>query len=155
MANKNLILNGPRVVPGDVSANGRRFENGVGNLHLRYTVTKEDLVALGAFLTGDVKLFELPVGAVINRTTVKPRVAATGTTTLVGYVTADTSGHNYGNTSFDLKAAVSDTNFDIDDESQKEGAGGWVMAHFIATVENLSAVTAGEVDFEVDYYVIA
>lgn len=154
MALKNIILNGPRAVPGKLSANGRRFENGVGNLHLRYTITAEDLVGLGAFTDGDIKLFQLPVGAIIRRTSVKPTTAVTGVGTAVGYVKADTSGHTYGNTSFDLKAAVSDTNFDIDDESQKEGAGGWVMFH--ATVDTtLGAVTAGEVDIEVDYEVIA
>lgn len=151
MANINNILTPPRAIGGDLSANGRLFVNR-GGIHLFYTVKLADLVGLGAFVTGDVKLFTLPAHAVMGPTLVRPTTAVTGVTTCTGQIKAITSTHTYG-TAFNLKTAVSTTNVDLDDELQNEGAGGDVYFHVITTVDNLSATTAGEIDIYIDYTV--
>ena len=118
--------------------------------HLNYRVKLADLVALGAFTSGDITLFTLPAGAIVTRTLVTTVTAVTGVGTAVGYV--KTATRNYGSATFDLKAAVSATNRDLYATEQIEIATP-VLFHVIVDT-TLDAVTAGEVKIAVDYVVL-
>lgn len=119
-----------------------------------YRITLADIKGLGAVLSGDIKLDSIPDGAIITRTFVKAVTPVAGVATCVGYV--KTANHNYGTTTFDLKAAVADTNSDLYVTPQKESysANTDVLFHMITTTDNLSAATAGEVDVYFSYIVL-
>jgi hypothetical protein len=114
-----------------------------------YNVTFADLASFAA-LTGNVKLFSLPQGAIITDTLIKPKVAFVGPTTVTARVT--TAQHNYG-TAFDVKQAVAAETFDSDIVPFREKLNSVtdVNLSFVSTGTNLNTTTAGEVDVVVNY----
>ena len=119
----------------------------------KYTVTTADLTALGAVLNGDITLDTVPPGTVVRMTLVKPLVAVTGVTTCVGYVRTTTPAVDFGVTTFNLKAAVSATNFDFyaTPKAMQFASSTPLVFHVITTVDNLSAVTAGTIEIWIDF----
>ena len=119
----------------------------------RFTITSKGVTPIGAVLTGDVLLFNLPAGGKILGVTIKASTAFVGTTTLTVSVGTGASGTvDAFASAFDIKAAVSDTNFqDSGQYKSLHFSGDAVYAHFIATVANLDQLTTGTVDIFVTF----
>jgi hypothetical protein len=110
-------------------------------------------VALAAALTQDVTLAALPPRAHLLSAVIKAAVAATGTTTLTGGLGITGTDNYYLAKTFDLKAAVSDTNYNggTNGVMAKTGLGGSFAAlnllfALVATVDNLTALLTGSFD---------
>lgn len=120
----------------------------------KFTVTKAQIVALGAATSGNVTIATLPAKAVILNTTLKHTVAVAGPSVSAATARITTAGHNYG-TAFDVFQAVGNTVLDFDEAANSENFAAVtpVRVSFTSTGANLSVVTAGSVDAYITYYV--
>jgi hypothetical protein len=123
----------------------RNFKTGNYVFDVKYT----DLTGT-AGLTQDVLLKTLPAGTVVKRVLVKIKTAFAGTTTLTGRVIS--AQHNYG-TAYNLKTTPGAEVYDSDLTPFRELTASTVALNFhvVATVDNLTSLTAGEVQIVVVY----
>jgi hypothetical protein len=120
------------------------------SVYSKYSWTNAMIVALGASLTGDITIATLPAKTVVRNVNVVIDTVCAGTTTLtisVGYTAAAYSDYLF------LVSLQGTANTVYGDESGERQAGlnGYnmpsytgttpIIAHFISTVSNLSAVT--------------
>lgn len=108
----------------------------------RFIVKAADVVALGANLTGDILLANLPGGTRVRNATIHIVTPFAGATTLTAAVGVTGPGYVDIVAASDIKA-VAGTDY-AQAASPLLAAASDVKAHFIATVENLDDVTAGE-----------
>lgn len=146
MALQNQILNPPVT-----STSGLRKE---------WTIGLADLIALGAFVTGDVILMDLPAGAVVTYARIKHTEAVTGTGPFA-VVTAriTTANNNYGSGTLDVFAAPSNTAgtgliTDVTGAAENFAAVTPIYVHFVVTTYNLSAALTGEIKVWLDYIIL-
>ena len=132
----------------------------VENSSTNLLITKPDgttsTVAKAAATTQSVTLFALPANATVLSCTVKTGTAFTGTTTLTatlgitGTLTACVA------TPFDMKAAVSNTNFAVALPTTPivSFAGTNLILALTSTVDNLSSISAGSVTVWITWMVL-
>jgi hypothetical protein len=156
MAVQNNIITGPNldINLGGYVESGRTFE-------WKFTVVLADIVALGAFTTGDVILCKMPSRAFIQYAFIKHSTAIVGPSISACTVQLQTATGNRSAT-LDVFAAVSNTLYEvaipITQAAVKETTLGVVVPvylHFVATGANLSVATAGQVDVILAYRCIA
>jgi hypothetical protein len=115
-----------------------------GNVQVTRPGGSKVVVPLAAALTQSISLHTLPKNTAVLAIRIKSRVAAVGVTTL-GAKTGVTGTPNFfNNTSYDLMAAVADTNFldGVPAAFNNTVASIDVIVGLTATVQNLSALTA-------------
>lgn len=120
-----------------------------GNVQVTAPNGTKTTVALAAALTQSIPLFTMPKNTAVLAIRIKARVAALGVTTL-GAKTGVTGTPNFFvNTSYDLKAAVADTNF-LDGVAAAFNNTVAAIAFIVgltATVDNLNLLT--QIGFDV------
>jgi hypothetical protein len=152
MALQNNIIAGPNpdITYAAYTNPGQSFE-------WKFTVTLADIVALGAFTTGDVILCKMPSGAYITHTRVKHSTAVAGPSISACTAQVQTATGNRGGAQ-NVFTAPGNTTADYDlflnvTATAEEALGSTVPVylHFIATGANLSVATAGQIDVVVGY----
>ena len=136
-----------------------------GHLVKRYTVTQADIIALGAFTTGDIILDVLPAGSVIITSRIKHSTSVAGA---AGPISAATARLMFGATALgagaiDVYAAVSTT-----DSTSVTGLTPVASPNALSATTNLvmrvtqtgattglSDATAGSIDAWVTYLVLS
>jgi hypothetical protein len=110
-----------------------------------------DILTLAAALTQDVPLYYVGAKYKIAKTTVATTTAFTGTATLTTSIGDSVGGATFYDANvFDLKAAVSNTNFHDADPSAGASLGGSMLQlHVISTTNNVASISAGAVDVTV------
>jgi hypothetical protein len=140
----------------DPQCNIWTMANSTTNLAVSVNGSTATNTAKAAALTQSITLFALSPLMRVTSYTAKTSTAFAGTTTLTSTL-GDSVGTttSYSSTLYDLKAAVSNTNF------QDSGAGGItlpkhvteagsnVIVGLISTVANISSISAGSVDYRV------
>jgi hypothetical protein len=156
MALQNNILVGPNP---DINLGAYKGPGIVQEF--KFTVTQADIAGLGAFLTGDVILFNLPPRGYVTHTLLKPTtlVAGPSISACTAQIQSQSGNHSVAldvftgpvsGTLFDVytpitQALIKPTNITLVNP---------VMLHFIAVGANLSVATAGQIDVVVGYRVI-
>jgi hypothetical protein len=154
MALQNNILSGP-----NSDINYGAYTNPGATYEWKFTVTLADIVALGAFLTGDVILCKLPARSFITHTFTKHSTAVAGPSISACSAQVQTATGNRGGV-LDVFAAVSGTAYDVFlnvTATAKEAAITGttpVFLHLIAVGANLSVATAGQIDVVIGYRVL-
>lgn len=108
----------------------------------RSIIKAADVVALGAALTGNILLASLPAGTRVAHATLHIITPFAGTTTLTASVGVTGAAYTDIVVASDLQD-VAGTDY-VEAASPLLAADKDVYAHFVATVENLDDVTAGE-----------
>src|ERR1041385_3329615 len=104
-------------------------------------------VAKAAQITQSVTVFALPANGKILDCTVKTTTAFTGTTTLTSTLGVTGSLTGCIGTAYDMKAAVSNTNFSVALPATPivSFAGTNVILALTSTIDNLSSISAGAI----------
>jgi hypothetical protein len=131
---------------------------GPGRYVRKYTVKLADIVALGAFTSGDVTLTNLPANSVVLFSLVKHSTAVAGPSISAATAQLITGNNSFG-TAFNVFQAVStsarDQFINVTATSKENFAVVTpLMLHLTSTGANLSAVTAGQIDVTVIYEVL-
>ena len=122
--------------------------NGCANANGCWQVNGVLGASKSAALTQDVTLFQLQANGWVDSVRMKTALAFTGTTTLTGTIGTATNNVFYLSTLFDLKAAVSATNF-VPTTGLTVGLGSTttaavnIVVGLIATVNNIDQIVAG------------
>ena len=128
----------------------------VANSGSNFLITKPDgttsTVAKAAATTQSVSLFTLPAGAVVQQCVIKSGTAFTGTTTLTATVGITGSLTGCVSVAYDMKAAVSVTNFGLPTVlvglASFNGTDAVILA-LTSTIDNLSSISAGSVTLKI------
>lgn len=175
MALTNTLLNPPKVgsgssifnsgtetVPtsavGVVTFTAGDATSNSGHMVKKYTITAADLVALGAYTTGIITLDTLPAGTILQYSRIKHSVAVGIATSLSarGYFAST----DLGGAALDVFAAVG-TTVDTHEKTSTTPVVGLISGTNALQVKftnggaNLSTVTAGSIDFWVQYTVLS
>ena len=125
--------------------------------YFKFSVKLAVIVALGAFLTGDVFLMSLPPRSFLSASYVKHSVAVAGPSISACSAQLATATGNRSATAFDVFQAVSATAYDvgipITVAATKEAsfvANAPLFLHLIAVGANLSVATAGQIEVGVE-----
>lgn len=130
--------------------------NSTTNLQITQPTGTTSLVAKAAAVTQSVTLFALPAKALVLNCVAKSTTAFTGTTTLVATVGITGTLTACVSTPFDLKAAVSATNFSVALPTTPivSYAGTNLILALTSTIDNITSVSAGAVDVTITWQVL-
>lgn len=159
MALTNNIISGP-----DADINYGAYTDSGGGIsktyEFKFVVTQADIAGLGAFLTGDIVLINLPARAFINHVLLKhtTQVAGPSIATCTAQVQSQSGNHT---TAFDVMQAVAGTAFDMNAtdtlalrKPTNITAVNPVKLHLVTTGANLGVATAGQIEVTIGYKVI-
>lgn len=147
-------------VPLNPGASVQSAKWSIANSSTNLTITNQAgmvvTTAKAAAVTQSLTIFALPVKALVLSCIIKSTTAFTGTTTLVatlgitGTLTACVS------TPYDLKAAVSNTNFSVALPTTPivSYAGTNLILALTSTIDNVSSISAGVVDVTITWQVL-
>jgi hypothetical protein len=120
-------------------------------LDVNHSGAPADILTMAPALTQDVPLYYVGAKYTIAKTRVITTTAFTGVATLTTSIGDSVGGATFYDANvFDLKAAVSNTNFhDADPNAGASLAGSQLQLHVIATTNNIASISAGAVDVTV------
>lgn len=130
--------------------------NSTTNLQITQPTGTTSLVAKAAAVTQSVTLFALPAKALVLNCVVKSTTAFAGTTTLTATVGITGTLTACVATPFDLKAAVSATNFAVALPTTPivSYAGTNLILALTSTIDNLTSISAGAVEITITWEVL-
>ena len=154
MALQNNIISGP-----NTDINYGAYTNPGQTFEWKFTVTLADIVALGAFTSGDVILIKIPARAYITHTFTKHSTAVAGPSISACTALVQTANGTRGAGTLDVFAAPGAAGYDLfvnPTATLKESvvAVTPVFLHIVATGANLSVATAGQIDVVIGYRVL-
>lgn len=117
---------------------------------LKYTVKLADIVALGAALTGDVALDNLPPAAVITRILIKASTAISGGSIATAVAQLKLNGTLIGGGTVNVFNTTGAIQLNTTNPASLTAANALAVT-LTTTVGNLNAATAGQVDVVIDY----
>ena len=126
----------------------------------KYTVGLQDLIAGGAFTTVDIKLDDLPSGAIVIASRVKHSASVAGTSFSASTARLKFNGTSMGAGALDVFAAPGTTvgTHEVTNVTPVVGLVSGVTPVYMtvtSTGGNLSATTAGSIDAYVEFIVLS
>lgn len=130
--------------------------NSTTNLQITQPTGTTSLVAKAAAVTQSFTLFALPAKALVLNCVVKSTTAFTGTTTLTATVGITGTLTACVATPFDLKAAVTNTNFAVALPTTPivSYAGTNLILALTSTIDNMTSISAGSVDVTITWQIL-